>query len=206
MKRFMGLAAAVAVFASAAPAAAQDMPMRFGVIGGVNFSNVSGDFVEDSEMRTGFDVGVLAQVPLGMVLTFQPEIHYSQKGFEAEQTVLGTVFEVETTLTYLDIPLLLRMGMPLAEGLDVDLLVGPYIGVGLSCEGSVDGEDAEDCDEDPATDFGVMAGAGFSWAMGAGDLMIDGRYQWGFSEIFEEVDMKNRNIQVLVGYAFPFGM
>jgi len=206
MKRFMGLAAAVAVFASAAPAAAQDMPMRLGVIGGVNFADVSGDDAGDTDMRTSFDVGVLAQFPLGMVLTFQPELHYSSKGAKTEEDFGTGPVEVEYKLTYLDIPLLLRAGLPLAEGLDVDVLVGPYIGVGLGCDVSLDDGDDEECGVDPETDYGLEVGLGFSWGMGMGDLMIDGRYQWGFSDVFEDADVQNRNIQVLVGFAFPFGM
>lgn len=200
MKRFTWLATAVALCALAAPVSAQDMPMRVGIIGGVNFADIGGDGAGDTDMKTGFDIGALAQFPLGMVLTFQPELHYSQWGFS--QDLVGDT-EQDNTLSYLHIPLLLRAGTPLAEGLDVDLLLGPYIGVPLACETEVD--DAESDCEDPDTDFGLTLGAGFSWGMGGGDLLIDGRYNLGFSEHRDESDTNNQVIQVLVGFAFPFG-
>ena len=199
MRRFTWLATVVAVFALAGQATAQDMPMRVGVIGGVNFADLTGDNVDDTDLKTGFDVGVLAQFPLGMVLTFQPEVHYTQKG--ATDAASDEDFE----LTYIDIPLLLRAGTMLAEGLDVDLLIGPSISINVGCDAA-----GTDCGDtllgDPeSTDFGLVLGAGFSWAMGAGDLLVDGRFTMGFSDIWEDVDAKNQNIQLLIGYAFPFG-
>lgn len=203
MKRFTWLATAVvAMFAFAVPASAQDMPMRLGVIGGANFATLTGDDAGDPDMKTGFDIGALAQFPLGMVLTFQPEVHYSQKGASVEGP---TGDDLETSLDYIDIPLLLRAGTALAEGLDVDLLLGPSIGILLNCEDPA----GNDCsDETTSTDFGLVVGAGFSWAMGAGDLLLDGRFNMGFSSVDDsdaDADINNQNIQVLVGYAFPFG-
>ena len=206
MKRFTWLATAVALAAFAAPATAQDMPMRFGVIGGVNFADVGGDDVEDTSIRTAFDVGALAQFPLGMVLTFQPEVRYTQWGTETDD---GFGTDIEFQLSYIHVPLLLRAGTALAEGFDVDLLVGPYAAFAVGCDVEDEDGNSADCEDlfgDLNTDWGLTVGAGFSWGMGMGDLMVDGRYNLGFADHFDDSDTQNRVFQVLVGYAFPFGM
>lgn len=210
MKRLTRLAAFAAVCALAGQASAQDMRMKAGVIGGVALASVSGeDFEGLDEMRTTFTAGVLLQFPLGQVLTFQPELHYSNKGSKGDEAGIDIVGKS----AYLDIPLLLRGGAMLGEGATLDLLAGPYIAIPISCriEASSGGESAEeDCDVfDPelelAVDFGAVLGGGLTLNLGRADLLVDGRYQLGLTNVFTDEDGMNRNIQVLVGFAFPLG-
>lgn len=210
MRRLTRLAAIVAVGALAGQASAQDTGMRMGVIGGLNFSSVSGEDFEDlDDIRTGFDIGVLLQFPLGMVLTFQPELHYSSRGTAGDD--LG--IEIDGNSVYLDIPLLLRAGTVLGEGMGLSLLAGPYVGIPISCtiEAS-DGTDTveDDCNVfDPelelATEFGVVVGGGLMVDLGRASLLVDARYQLGLTDVFTNEDGMNRNIQLLAGFALPVG-
>ena len=202
-RTILGLAGLVATLALLAPdEAAAQRPFRVGVIGGVNMSNFSGDDADDTGSKIGFDVGGLVQIPMGEMITIQPEVHYSQRGAEFD----AGDEEVEVSLDYIHVPVLLRAGVPLAEGFDFDFEVGPSFGFLMSCD-----FDGEDCKDDTRSlDMGIIAGGGFSWAMGAGDLLVDIRYDLGLTntsdpedEDAEELDLKNTNLQFLIGYAFP---
>lgn len=200
MMRSAGVA--LVLLALGASEAAAQRPVRLGVIGGANLSGAWGDDAEGTGTRTGFDVGGLVQLPMGDMITIQPEVHYTQKGYEVETAG----FESEVSLNYIQVPILFRAGVPLAEGFDVDFQVGPSFGFLVSCEASA-GSVSADCDESVKSfDYGIIAGGSFSWAAGPGDLLFDIRYDLGLTAIGDQenaADVKNTNFQFLVGYAFP---
>lgn len=85
--------------------------IRLGIKGGLNFSNVydeSGeDFVADGKLGLAF--GAFLAIPIGEKLGFQPEMHFSQRGFVARGTLFGSAYEFTRTTTHLDIPLLFAL-------------------------------------------------------------------------------------------------
>lgn len=203
--RSVAFAAVFLSMAAASDAAAQ-RPVRVGVIGGMNVTGAWGEDADNADTRTGFDVGALVQLPLGEMVTLQPEVHYTQKGF-----VLPLVTgQEERSLDYIQVPVLLRAGVPLAEGFDVDLQVGPSLGFLMSCTSETTATGATttiDCDESTrAFDWGIIAGGSFSWAAGPGDVLLDVRYDLGMTEVGDAdgaPDIRNTSFQFLLGYAFP---
>ena len=206
--RIPKLAAAAALMLSmvgVADAEAQ-RPMRFGIIGGANITGAWGDDADDTDTQTGFDVGGLAQIPVGEMVTIQPEVHYTQKGF-SRGLVTG---EEERSLDYIQVPVLLRAGVPLAEGFDVDLQFGPSFGFLMSCESRTETAGTTttiDCDDSTrGFDWGIIGGGSFSWAAGPGDFLFDIRYDLGMTEVGDAEgapDIRNTSFQFLLGYAFP---
>src|SRR4051812_36803082 len=55
---------------------------QFGVKGGVNFSNIYSEDVDDNNVLTSFNAGLYATFPVGDILSIQPEVLYSRKGAE----------------------------------------------------------------------------------------------------------------------------
>lgn len=203
----MGVAAALMIFAPSDAAAQR--PMRVGIIGGYNMASFWGDDADDFDSRSGFDIGGLVQIPMGDMITVQPEVHYTQKGAEAELDFGAGSTDVEFAVNYIQVPVLFKAGLPLAEGFDFDFQFGPSLGFNMGCE--VSNEDDEvDCEdagfEVKGFDYGIIAGGSFAWAAGAGDLLVDVRYDLGLTSIIDEEDaddVKNSNLQFLIGYAFP---
>ena len=203
----ISVAAAALLLATAGVSDAEGQrPIRFGIIGGANITGAWGDDADDTDTRTGFDVGALVQIPVGEMVTVQPEVHDTQKGY-TRALVTG---EEERSLDYLQVPVLLRAGVPLAEGFDVDLQFGPSFGFLLSCSSETEAAGTTttiDCDD--ATrgfDWGIIGGGSFSWAAGPGDVLFDIRYDLGMAKIGEAdgaPDRKNTSFQFLLGYAFP---
>lgn len=173
MKKLMMAALAVFAFGEMS---AQDL--TFGVKGGVNFSNFTGDDF-DADGTTGFYVGGLADISLTDEFHFQPEVLYSMEGAK------------DASLTYLRIPLMAKYYI--ADSFA--LLAGPSLGFKVG---------AEDDFIDEATksmDFGLGIGAAYELENG---FFFDARYNLGLSNIsdVDEAELKNTNIQIGVGFRF----
>lgn len=84
---------------------------HFGIKAGVNYANIYDNNTDEfnANQRFGFVGGVFARIPFGLYFGFQPELLYSQKGFDASGTMFGGEYEFKRTSSYLDIPLLLSL-------------------------------------------------------------------------------------------------
>jgi hypothetical protein len=79
----------------------------FGAKAGANVSNVydaSGEnFVADP--KVGFAGGAFLCLPIGKYIGLQPELLFSQKGYQSTGTIGGVPYSDKRTTSYLDIPL-----------------------------------------------------------------------------------------------------
>ena len=117
MKKITILAAAL--LATAAVSSAQAQNVRFGLRAGANYSNLAGNIKNEDTYnnKAGFLGGVMVNIPLidDNFLSVQPEILYSQKGFENKPTeftgLLGAKQKREgnVNFNYLDVPVLLKI-------------------------------------------------------------------------------------------------
>ena len=190
---------------TAAPVAPR---FRFGITAGLNFADMSE--IEDSDMRMGFVLGGHLVMPFGPTFAFQPEVLYSQKGAKGSTVdeESGEEVDIELKHDYLEIPLLLRMSIPTSGSVRPYLLLGPSIGLSMSCE--IDGESGGvsvgiDCDEllEPSSvDLGGALGGGIEFPVGTRAMSLGVRYTAGFSEVFEEDESKNRVLAILAGFTF----
>ena len=82
-----------------------------GIKVGSNYSNVfdsRGDqFV--AEGKYGLAAGAFLSLPIGKFIGIQPEMIYSEKGFKATGSFLGTNYSATRTTTYIDVPILLAI-------------------------------------------------------------------------------------------------
>jgi hypothetical protein len=97
--------------------------IHFGPKVGLNIANVYDSEGEqfDADAKLGFVIGAFVAIPFGSVLGFQPELLFSQKGFRASGSFLGSPYTFTRTLNYLDIPLLLAI-KPIPM---ISILAGP---------------------------------------------------------------------------------
>lgn len=216
MHRFIVGFVAVALAAGVAgPLAAQDWYL--GVEGGLNVSDIS---VEDDETEldseTGLRIGGVLRRDFGPSGLFgiQTGVAYSQKGASEEE---GGV-ELAIELDYVEVPLLLTVNAAPGSAVRPRAYAGPQVAFEASC--SLVGSDGAttvdvDCDstefeeigfETKSTDFSLLFGGGLDVAAGPGVLTFDGRYDLGLSNIndspgSDQLEAKNRNIQISAGYA-----
>jgi hypothetical protein len=167
--------------------------VRLGVKAGVSLSNYAGNGTDNFKNMTGFHGGLVLNKALtdDGFFSLQPELLYSQKGAEVEQS--GRRFS--SKLQYLDLPILARIN---AGGFFVE--AGPQLGYLLSHDDQIFG---------PAPlvtyrklDFGYAAGLGYQLESG---LNAGVRYNGGLSTLFDEViagtiNPRNSAFQFYLGY------
>jgi len=213
MKTFLRIALPLALLI-AAPLQAQNI--TFGVKGGINIADVSTDAIDFEDLtsaKTGFVGGAFATFGLGGVFALQPELLYSQKGFEFQDEVFD--IDAQLATNYFEIPLLLKAQLGVAM-LRPAVYAGPVLSFETSCkaQGSEGGIDISvDCDADDegfanrkTTDVGAVFGANLDIMLGPVVLIVDGRYQLGLTNLNDDPDsdeeVKNRVWQFMAGVGF----
>lgn len=186
------LAAALLV----APASAQT---TFGIKGGLNTAFLSGDSADGLDPRLGFAGGALLRFDVTPAIGVQAEALYSQEGAKEDAGADQGTYQFD----YLDIPILVRVGVPISPYADAGLFVGPSIGIPLSGRFDSDVNDALDLDLDDAmnTDIGLTFGADY-WS---GPFGVDLRFTTGLTDAFDGVglgDARNQAFTVTAGYRF----
>ena len=208
MKKYLVIPLA-AMLAFASPLAGQAV---VGIYGGVNFADLGGSDVSNTEMHTGLNLGASVQFALGENFGVFLGGTYSEKGADvSEQDVDGTI-----ELSYFEIPVLFRYAIPSSSSVAFHLYGGGALAFETGCE--ISGTDGSvsvsvDCDEvgldTKSTDFGLVGGAGVDIGVSERvDLVIDLFYTLGLTSVDdspEESDVKNRAITIRAGVAIPLG-
>ncbi len=172
----------------------------FGFMGGLNLANVTGDDVEDNETKLCFGGGVFVNFPMNEVISMQPELLFMMKG-----TKLVAFDDAGVRMSYIDIPVLAKFTVPMEGAFAPCFFVGPYVGFNTSAESYVEDEEFDVKDQIKSTDYGLVFGGGFDYAMGEGNLIFNARYALGLTTIDDtdaDDDVKNTGIIFMVGYGF----
>lgn len=165
-----------------------------GIKGGVNFANVHGsdkDKYGSVNSHTSFHAGVYAQFSVSEFFSVQPELLYSRKGFERQDSVYR--------LDYLDVPILAVFNI--TDNLSVHL--GPQVGVMMSAK-----VEEKEIDLEPYNTFDYGAAAGIEGRISR--FRLGTRYVHSFGDLRKEnnsgnsinEDVKNGVIQVYLGIGF----
>jgi hypothetical protein len=85
--------------------------LHIGFKAGINYSNVydSQNKEYTADGKAGFAAGGFVSIPIGTFLGIQPEIQFSQKGFKATSSVLGSDVTLTRTTNYIDVPIFLAI-------------------------------------------------------------------------------------------------
>lgn len=182
-------------------AAAQDVAA--GVKGGFNMSTIAFDPSDiEWNVRFGAVGGGFVALPVGSRLTIQPEGLLSRKGGTAKLD--GT--EATISITYLDVPVLAKVGVAGSGDRKFSIFGGPSMAFKLSSDTSatVGGEEVDvDIDDDVEDfDFGIVGGLEYA----IGRFSIDARYTFGLTDLNaaegDETRAKNRVLSVMAGWKF----
>ena len=178
---------------------------------GGSLATFGGSDVESPDSRIGLRVGASALVPLRTNLDLQLGAAYAAKG--ATEDEFGV--DIELSVDYLEIPLLLRFTPSFEGTLSPHFTIGPALAFRVGCNAAARAEGFEisaDCDDEEydgevrTIDFGAVAGAGVDIATsGSLTVSLDVLYNLGLTSISESDDVKNRAFSILAGIAIPIG-
>lgn len=200
MKKLLLSAAAGLLVAAAAPAA-HAQGVRFGVKAGANLSNLSGDLVNQDQYknRFGFQGGVMVNFGLGDIISIQPEVLYSQKGFkyaDQQYTLLGNTYRNTGSVRYdyLDVPVLVRVraaGIFFEVGPQYSYLMNVSADRTQTLNGNVvgnAGSGTSNLDNVQRNELGYVGGLGFQASNG---VMLGVRYTGAFTDFAKNNNYSN---------------
>ncbi len=193
------LAAILVISGSSAMMAQSDL--AFGIKGGVNFSNLTGDGFgefDDDSARTSFNLGAVLEIPVSEKFAVQPEVFYSGQGFDLVQR--DNDQDTEFQLDYINVPVLAKIY--LVQGLYLE--AGPQ--VGFLVESKVDGPNGElNFNEDNFNDIDFAGAVGVGYKFNGG-LYLNARYTQGFTDIYDgetgDNSTKNGVFAASLGFIF----
>ena len=207
MTRFVRLLGTAALLAAGvAPLPAQSSRFTYGGLLGLSFSKAGGEDIGDnSKLVVGTAVGAFATFGFGGMLALEPQFLMVDKGIKSEESGLSATAK----LTYLQIPLLVKVRFPLGApgGVTGFLFAGPGVAYRVGCRLTLaqgGNELAGDCETDEETDalrsFDSSAIFGLGADIGRATFSI--RYDLGLSRLDQSAeanDIKNRSIVILGG-------
>ncbi|MDY0099156.1 MAG: porin family protein [Bacteroidales bacterium] len=189
--------------------ATESFAQTYGVKAGLNFSNMlmkddDHTYSDDYEMKPGFHLGPVAEIPINDLLSFETGLIFSAKGFKYSEDS----YDMKLNLFYLDIPLTAKARYDAGFG-NIYGLIGPYLGIGLTGKSVYEDEDepvdwGSDSDDDDLKrlDFGLTVGAGVE----INSIVVGLSYGLGLANISPDTDggfkINNRVLGLSVGYWF----
>lgn len=186
---------------------AQENETKFGVKGGVNFSNFYVDDVDDNNVLTSFNVGFFAKMPITDNIAIQPELSYTGKGSELVYNNLLVSGTAQFKLDYIELPLLLMVNV--TENFNIH--AGPYLAYMISGKttnksdnGSYNFQGNIDVDDFNRFDAGLAGGVGLDLE----PVSFGVRYNYGLTKIgkdnsdFTSSDAKNSVFSVYAAFGF----
>lgn len=186
--------------------------VRFGLKGGVNGAKLIG---EDAKLdgnwkdRIAYCGGILISFNLGNILAIQPEVMYTMKGAKMNDIDIGgQLFNAKITAGYIEIPLLLKLRLPLGI-ITPFVFGGPSVGFRLGDAKAVfestGGSFTETIEEFEKYDYGAVIGGGLELNR---NLWIDVRYSTGLKKLIKEagegtlLDYRNAVLSATVSIVF----
>jgi hypothetical protein len=192
-----------------APAAADTI---FGLLLGVNLGKIGGLMASDWSFRPGLLGGAYLNFPLGKVFSFEPELYFTQKGAEQQQDIGMGVVTTTIALSYIEVPLLFKIAIPLGEDYisRPRIYAGPTVAYNIRRVLKLRYEDPTGNDDSvvPFTDIkkfeaGFVVGAGMEFDVKGGLFTLDARYSWSLQTITTTPpDKTNRVLAVVIGFGF----
>ena len=190
---------------------AQITNAKVGIKGGVNFSNLYTQDVDDNNVLTNFNLGLFAKLPITEMFAIQPELNYSGKGSRLTYNNLFAKGTAKFNLAYLEIPVLAVINI--TENFNIH--AGPYAAYLLSANvkndatnNTFDFENNFEAEDFNRFDVGASVGLGIdldSFSVGA-------RYNYGLSNIGKQrtflgtsytfPDAKNSVVNIYASFSF----
>lgn len=176
---------------------AQSLPISIQPKAGLNVAHVTN--IDGSGPRYGFVAGAEAEFPLSKFFGISAGLLYSAQGAKVENRYLTETLDETIQTDYLNIPILANIY--LVKGLAIKCGVQPAFNVrdnvkldsrrqsSTSISGKADVK---------SFDFSIPVGISYEIK----NFVVDARYNFGITNIWDEGDEKHSVLQITLGYKF----
>lgn len=205
----------IVIFSYSHESVAEKRTMGFKI--GINIASLHNkdENLFNKDFKTGLRMGAFYIYPINRSVSVQPEILYSMKGeayqwrILADHQVLYSGKDI-TSIDYLEIPLLIKIAIPIFPIFRTKLLIGPSFAIKLRSRAkSIDNGKTHEYDlkEIKRSDIGITVGGEFKFFVFNKEIMLDTRFILGLSVIekarqYYDPKTKNLVFSILIGYAF----
>jgi len=175
---------------------------------GVNYANVYDSEGEefDADPKLGLAAGAFLAIPIGTYIGIQPEVMFSQKGFKATGSVLGSEYEFTRTTNYIDIPIYLA----LKPSSFLTIVAGPQFSYLMSRKDKFESSFLNTEQEDEFENENIRKntlGASFGLDININHFVIGARAAWDLQDnkgdgTSSTPRYKNTWLQATVGFKF----
>ncbi len=156
---------------------------------GISIADVTNNSLTKS--RIGFVGGLEGEYQVADIFSLSLGVNYSQEGYK------GKNFDDKVKFDNINVPILANVYV--VKGLAVKLGVQPGFNVGKSL--TMDGITSSGTAEDEGVKSVTLSiPVGLSYEIS--NVVLDARYNWGVTKVFEDFNSKNSVFQVTVGYKF----
>ena len=178
------------VLAALAFGQASAQKFNLGVEAGANFSNFIGSAAPTGSLnasKLGLVGGGFLSLNFGNSFAIRPEVLYEQKGNQ----ITGT--STSTELDYIEIPVLLKLslGTPV---FNPGIILGPSFAWNLVAKDA----SGANISNISTSDIGLVMGI----QVDIDKFLISGRYELGFDNVAQNVNVQNGVLTFLAGYSF----
>jgi hypothetical protein len=183
------------------------MAQTIGFKVGPTFSKVDFEGEDGSDQNYLKKIGGGGFVRFGMMgLSLQADVLAVTKGTTGSDSGVDASFKLD----YIDVPVQARFSLGSNAMFSPYLMVGPSFGFNTGCKGEISsggGTISGDCGDDfpvKSVDIGATGVVGFEFAAGPGNLLIEGRYTHGLSNISDDEStgkVRTRMFAAMAGYA-----
>lgn len=190
----------VAMLAVVTVASAQ---FGIGIKGGMNMSNFYGSEASDTDMKIGFHVGLAADYNFAPNMAIQSGLYFTTKGAKMESSLFGINSSLTANPMYLQVPIHFAYKLDVMPGTRMVFHAGPYLAYGIAGKYTAKVEGVSKS-EDFFIDGVNRFDAGFGLGVGAefGSFLVDLGWDMGLVNLEENIDSKNQNAYLSVGYRF----
>lgn len=162
---------------------------------GLNIANVT-DF-DPADCRLGLAAGAELEYQISDMFSITGGVLYSMQGYKYDESSVDFTAKMD----YINVPILANVYV--VKGLAVKLGIQPGFNVNHTLKAKAAGvtvdKDFEDLGlETKTVDFSIPVGVSYEY----NNIVLDARYNWGLTKMFDGSDSKNSVFQVTLGYKF----
>jgi hypothetical protein len=155
---------------------------------------------DGADPRIGFAAGLEGEYQATDIFSLSAGVIYSQQGNKYDTDYKGQSASYTNKLDYINIPVMANVYV--VPGLAVKLGVQPGFNVNSKGHGAVDtflGSAHQDINTDAKSfDFSIPVGLSYEYS----NVVLDARYNWGLTKVWDGSDAKNSVFQITLGYKF----
>jgi len=163
----------------------------------------------------GLQLGVFYTFNLSDAFNFQPELYYSQRGYQLDQTPLYNTNYI-LNINYLELPVLFEYKLPFDWSFKPRIIAGLFAALKISSNKQIKIADEEITGAVSSVnnfDYGLVFALGAEFNAWDGQIILDLRINWGLANMMTQPDefisisddpgtVKTRVVTLMTGYRF----